>query len=107
MVIDVSSSADQPLALVNPEILMLSDAKVNKSEGCLSVPGVNEKVQRASEIRFRALDAQGEAFEMEAEGLLAACVQHEIDHLNGKLFVDYLSGLRRKRIRQKAQKNQR
>ena len=107
VVIDVSSSADQPLVLVNPEILTLSDAKVNKSEGCLSVPGVNEKVQRASKIRFRALDAQGEAFEMEAEGLLAACVQHEIDHLNGKLFVDYLSGLRRKRIRQKAQKNQR
>ena len=107
VVIDVSSSADQPLALVNPEILMVSDNTVKMSEGCLSVPGVNEKVQRAAKIQFRALNAQGELFEMEAEGLLAACVQHEIDHLNGKLFVDYLSGLNRQRIRQKVQKNRR
>jgi peptide deformylase len=105
VVIDVSSSADQPLVLVNPEILTRQGNQVEMSEGCLSVPGINEKVKRASVIQFRALNRDGELFEMEAEGLLAACVQHEIDHLDGKLFVDYLSGLKRQRIRQKVKKN--
>ena len=77
------------------------------NEGCLSVPGVYEKVRRADHIRFRALDRAGEPFEMEAQGLLAVCVQHEIDHLDGKLFVDYLSSLKRQRIRKKLEKEAR
>lgn len=104
--IDISEEHDQPLALVNPEILE-KDGIEEMSEGCLSVPGVFENVKRADHIRFRALDRDGNAFEMEAEGLLAVCVQHEIDHLDGKLFVDYLSSLKRQRIRKKMEKEAR
>ena len=104
--IDISDHRDQPLCLVNPEILELA-GNVETEEGCLSVPGVYEFVERAEWIRARALGRDGEVFEFEAEGLLAVCVQHEIDHLDGKLFVDYLSQLKRQRIRKKAQKQQR
>jgi len=104
--IDISEHGDQPLCLVNPEILALSGT-VETEEGCLSVPGIYESVERADWIRARALDRDGQPFEFEAEGLLAVCVQHEIDHLDGKLFVDYLSQLKRQRIRKKASKQQR
>ena len=104
--IDISERSDQPLCLVNPEILDLT-GRVETEEGCLSVPGIYESVERADWIRARALDRDGQPFEFEAEGLLAVCVQHEIDHLDGKLFVDYLSQLKRQRIRKKASKQQR
>ncbi len=104
--IDISEERDQPLALINPEILE-RDGVEEMDEGCLSVPGVYEKVRRANHIRFRALDRDGQPFEEEAEGLLAVCVQHEIDHLDGKLFVDYLSSLKRQRIRKKLEKEAR
>ncbi len=104
--IDISEQGDRPLCLINPEILELA-GNVETEEGCLSVPGIYEFVERAEWIRARALDRDGEPFEFEADGLLAVCVQHEIDHLDGKLFVDYLSQLKRQRIRKKAQKQQR
>ncbi len=104
--IDISEERNQPLALVNPEILE-KDGIEEMSEGCLSVPGVFENVKRAEHIRFKALDREGNEFEMEADGLLAVCVQHEIDHLDGKLFVDYLSNLKRQRIRKKLEKEAR
>jgi len=106
VVIDVSEEKDQPLCLINPEILKLEGIE-EMEEGCLSVPGIYETVQRADKIRFRALDRDGNAYESEADGLLAVCVQHEIDHLDGKLFVDYLSQLKRTRIRKKLEKEQR
>jgi peptide deformylase len=101
--IDISEHGDQPLCLVNPEILELAGS-IETEEGCLSVPDRYELVERADWVRARALDRDGRAFEFEAEGLLAVCVQHEIDHLDGKLFVDYLSRLKRQRILKKAQK---
>ncbi|RMG36931.1 MAG: peptide deformylase [Gammaproteobacteria bacterium] len=104
--IDISEQHDQPLTLINPEILE-RDGIEEMDEGCLSVPGVYEKVRRAERIRFRALDRDGRSFEQEADGLLAVCVQHEIDHLDGKLFVDYLSNLKRQRIRKKLEKEAR
>ena len=103
VVIDISEDKDQPLCLVNPEILE-RDGIEQMEEGCLSVPGVYELVTRADHIRMRALDRDGNSFEMEAEGLLAVCIQHELDHLDGKLFVDYLSSLKRQRIRKKLEK---
>ncbi|MDX1698872.1 MAG: peptide deformylase [Thiohalobacterales bacterium] len=103
IVIDVSEEKDQPLCLINPEILEL-DGVEEMEEGCLSVPGVYETVQRAEKIRVRALDRDGNPFELETDGLLAVCIQHEIDHLDGKLFVDYLSQLKRTRIRKKLEK---
>jgi peptide deformylase len=106
IVIDVSEAKDQPLCLINPEILEL-DGVEEMEEGCLSVPGVYEVVQRADRVRLRALDRTGQPFEMQAEGLLAVCIQHEIDHLDGKLFVDYLSQLKRTRIRNRLEKEQR
>ena len=106
VVIDVSEKKDQPLCLINPEILQLEGIE-EMEEGCLSVPGVYETVQRAEKISFRALDLDGNAYESEADGLLAVCIQHEIDHLDGKLFVDYLSQLKRTRIRKKLEKEQR
>jgi peptide deformylase len=106
VVIDVSEEKDQPLCLINPEILELEGVE-EMEEGCLSVPGVYEVVQRADRVRLRALDRNGESFEMQADGLLAVCIQHEIDHLDGKLFVDYLSQLKRTRIRQRLEKEQR
>ena len=106
IVIDISEDRSQPLALVNPEILA-KDGEEEMDEGCLSVPGVYETVQRAERIRVRALDREGKAFELDVDGLLAVCIQHEIDHLDGKLFVDYLSSLKRQRIRKKLEKESR
>jgi peptide deformylase len=106
IVIDVSEEKDQPLCLINPEILEL-DGIEEMEEGCLSVPGVYERVQRADRVRVSALDRDGQKVEIEANGLLAVCIQHEIDHLDGKLFVDYLSQLKRTRIRKKLEKEQR
>jgi peptide deformylase len=106
IVVDTSEDRSQALALVNPEILE-KQGEEEMDEGCLSVPGVYETVQRAERIRVRALDRDGKAFEMDADGLLAVCIQHEIDHLDGKLFVDYLSNLKRQRIRKKLEKEAR
>ena len=106
IVIDISEDRSQPLALINPEILA-RDGEEEMDEGCLSVPGVYETVQRAERVRVRAQDREGNAFEMDADGLLAVCIQHEIDHLDGKLFVDYLSSLKRQRIRKKLEKESR
>jgi peptide deformylase len=106
VVIDVSEEKDQPLCLINPEILALEGVE-EMEEGCLSVPGVFETVQRADQVRLRALDRNGQSVEIQASGLLAVCIQHEIDHLDGKLFVDYLSQLKRTRIRKKLEKEQR
>ena len=106
IVIDVSEDRSETLALVNPEILE-RHGEEEMDEGCLSVLGFYETVQRAEKIRFRALDRDGQVFEREADGLLAVCIQHEIDHLDGKLFVDYLSSLKRQRIRKKLEKGAR
>jgi peptide deformylase len=106
VVIDISVEKNQPLYLINPEILEL-DGVEEMEEGCLSVPGVYESVQRADRVRIRSLGRDGEPFERQADGLLAVCIQHEIDHLDGKLFVDYLSQLKRTRIRKKLEKEQR
>ena len=106
LVVDVSEDKNQPLVFINPEILQ-RDGVEEMEEGCLSVPGIYDKVQRAERIKVRALDRDGNRFELEADGLLAVCIQHEIDHLDGKLFVDYLSSLKRQRIRKKLEKAQR
>jgi peptide deformylase len=106
IVVDVSDDSDQPMGLINPEILTQEGSEVMQ-EGCLSVPGVYEDVERAERIRVRALDRHGKAIEFDADGLLAVCIQHEIDHLNGKLFVDYLSDLKRQRIRKRVEKEER
>ncbi len=103
LVADISDDKSTPLVLINPEILSRDGVEITE-EGCLSVPGVYENVERAEHITFRALDRDGKGIEMEARGLLAVCVQHECDHLDGKLFVDYLSELKRQRIRKRAQK---
>lgn len=106
MVIDVSEEKDQPMVFINPEIVEHSGME-EMEEGCLSIPGIYEKVQRAEWIKVRALDRNGEPFDMEADGLLSVCIQHEMDHLEGKLFVDYLSELKRGRIRKKLEKQSR
>lgn len=106
IVVDTSDDRSQPLALINPEILE-KHGEEEMDEGCLSVPGVYETVKRAESIRVRFLDRDGEAIEMDVDGLLAVCIQHEIDHLDGKLFVDYLSNLKRQRIRKKLEKEAR
>lgn len=103
MVIDVSEESDTPLTFINPRIV-LAEGKGEMQEGCLSIPGVYETVKRPSEVRVEALDREGNPFEMDADGLLAVCIQHEIDHLDGKLFVDYLSTLKRNRIRKRMEK---
>lgn len=105
VVIDVSEDKDDPLTLINPEIVR-TEGKLAGEEGCLSIPGVYENVDRAEAIVFRALDRDGVSYEMEADGLLAVCVQHEVDHLDGKLFVDYLSALKKRRIRKKMLKHE-
>ena len=105
IVVDVSPDHDQPMCFINPEIVW-RDGLEEMEEGCLSVPGVYETVQRAEMIRFRALDLDGRRIDQEVDGLLAVCIQHEIDHLDGKLFVDYLSNLKRTRIRKKLEKAQ-
>jgi peptide deformylase len=106
LVLDVSELKDTPLVFINPEIEVLDPEPFGYEEGCLSVPGYYDLVTRPRKVRVKALDRNGEAFEMEAEGLLAVCVQHEVDHLDGKLFVDYLSILKRQRIKNKLLKDQ-
>ena len=104
IVVDVTENHGQPLCFINPEIIE-TEGEETMDEGCLSVPGFFETVQRAEKIRVKALNENGEVFEMDAEGLLAVCIQHEIDHLDGKLFVDYISPLKRNRIRKKLEKD--
>lgn len=106
IVIDISESRDQLQIFINPEIFH-KEGMQEREEGCLSVPGIYEPVIRANWIRMRALDRHGKPLEIEAEGLLATCLQHEIDHLDGKIFVDYLSRLKQARIRKKLEKQQR
>lgn len=106
IVLDISENKDQPLALINPTLLT-HQGEAESEEGCLSVPGVYDIVQRAERIRVSALDRNGDSLVFDAEGLLAICIQHEIDHLDGKLFVDYLSPLKRNRIRKKLEKQAR
>jgi len=100
IVIDLSESRSNPLTLINPEILE-KDGLQHMDEGCLSVPGIYEPIDRAKHIKVSALNKLGEPFELEAEDLLAVCIQHEMDHLKGKVFVDYLSSLKQQRIRKK------
>ena len=104
VVIDVSEDKSQPLVFINPEITVLDPETSEYDEGCLSVPGFYETVVRPGHIRVNALDRNGQAFEMEPQGLLAVCIQHELDHLNGKLFVDHISPFKRSRIRAKLEK---
>ncbi len=103
LVMDVSEEKNEPKVLINPEILV-SEGDEEMDEGCLSVPGYYETVRRAEKVTVRAQDADGEFFELSADGLEAVCIQHEIDHLEGKLFVDYISRLKRDRIRKKLEK---
>jgi peptide deformylase len=107
IVIDLSEEKDQPLVFINPQLEILDHATEDYDEGCLSVPGFYETVNRPRRIRVRALNREGVEQQIEAEGLLAVCVQHEIDHLQGKLFVDYLSTIKRQRIRGKLVKQHR
>jgi peptide deformylase len=106
IVLDVSEERDRPLVLINPELLKLEGSGPGE-EGCLSLPGIYDKLTRATNIRVRALNLEGETFEMDADGLLAVCIQHEMDHLEGKLFVDYLSELKRQFIRRRLEKERR
>lgn len=103
VVMDVSEDQDTPYVMINPEITY-KEGSVISEEGCLSVPGNYAKVERAEKIKVKALNRDGEEYEFEAEGLLGKCVQHELDHLEGKLFVDYLSPLKRQRIKKKLDK---
>jgi peptide deformylase len=104
IVIDVTEDRSQPIVLINPEIVNREGVEETE-EGCLSVPGIYDKVRRAEKVRVRTLDRNGKQIEMDADGLLAVCIQHEMDHLDGKLFVDYLSELKRTRIRKKLEKD--
>ena len=103
IVMDISEEKNEPICLINPEIIEKVGTEESE-EGCLSVPGFFEKVTRAEQIKIRALSRDGESFEMEADDLLAVCIQHEMDHLEGKLFVDYLSTFKRNRIKSKLEK---
>ena len=105
--IDVSEERNAPLVLINPEITWASDEKVVTDEGCLSVPGIYDGVERAAAIKVTALDAEGKSRTVEADGILAVCIQHEMDHLLGKVFVEYLSPLKRNRIKTKMLKARR
>ena len=107
IVIDISDERNQPLVFINPEIEVLDSDMREYDEGCLSVPGFYEPVARPAHVRVRALDRDGNPFELTPDDLLAVCIQHEIDHLRGKLYVDYLSALKRNRIRRKLEKQQR
>ncbi|HBD20103.1 MAG TPA: peptide deformylase [Arenimonas sp.] len=106
LVLDVSEDKSRPMVFINPEILSADGHQVYQ-EGCLSVPGIYADVKRANQIRVRALDRNGEVFELDADGLLAVCIQHEMDHLAGKVFVDYLSPLKREQVKKKLAKQQR
>ena len=107
IVMDTSEAHDQPLVLINPQITERSDEMSISEEGCLSVPQIYDRVERHARVKVQALDLEGQPFEMEAEGLSAVCVQHEMDHLLGKVFVEYLSPLKRNRIRTKMLKKSR
>ena len=107
IVIDVSEERDQRLVLINPELVWTSDERVKGDEGCLSVPGIYDGVERAERVKVCALDEQGQAREIEADGLLAVCIQHEMDHLMGKVFVEYLSPLKKNRIKTRLLKAER
>ncbi|HCJ27808.1 MAG TPA: peptide deformylase [Pseudomonas sp.] len=104
VVMDLSEDKSEPRVFINPEFEFLTDEMEQYQEGCLSVPGFYENVDRPQKVKVKALDRDGQAFELIAEGLLAVCIQHECDHLNGKLFVDYLSNLKRDRIKKKLEK---
>ena len=106
VIIDISEEKNSLMALINPEIIKMN-GKTMWEEGCLSVPGIYEEVERAERVKVRAFDAKGQVFELEADGLLAICIQHELDHLDGKVFVEKLSKLKLSRIVQKLKKNQR
>lgn len=106
LVLDVSEDQSRPMVFINPEILSAEGHQVYQ-EGCLSVPGIYADVKRANSVRVKALDRDGKEFEIEADGLLAVCIQHEMDHLAGKVFVDYLSPLKREQVRKKLAKQQR
>lgn len=106
VVMDVSEEQNEPRVFINPEIVNKEGSTISE-EGCLSVPGNYAKVDRAEKVTVKALDGEGKPYELEADGLLAICIQHELDHLNGKLFVDYLSPLKRQRIRKKLEKEAR
>jgi peptide deformylase len=106
LIIDISEARDQLQVFINPEIVE-SSGEIETEEGCLSVPGIYDKVRRAERVQVRALNTQGEIFTLQAEGLLAVCIQHEIDHLDGKVFVEYLSRLKQQRIVAKLRKQQR
>ncbi len=107
IVIDVSETRDELRVLINPEIVWASEEKQVYDEGCLSVPGIYDGVERPARVRVKAVDAEGKALEFDADGLLAVCVQHEMDHLMGKVFVEYLSPLKRNRIKTRLQKEER
>lgn len=107
VVIDTSEDRNQPLVIINPEIVWASPETEVGDEGCLSVPGIYDKVARAEQVRVRALNPRGETIEFDADGLLAVCVQHELDHLDGKVFVEYLSQLKQTRIKGKLAKKAR
>ncbi len=104
IVMDLSEEKNKPLVFINPKVTVLEGELEKMQEGCLSVPGFYEDISRIEHVLIEALDRNGKAFSLEAEGLLAVCIQHEMDHLNGKLFVDYLSGLKRNRIKKKLEK---
>ncbi|MEJ2419342.1 MAG: peptide deformylase [Exilibacterium sp.] len=107
VVIDISEEKNDPLVFINPEITVLDEERFEYDEGCLSIPGFYETVDRPRHVRVKALDRNGEEFTLEPDGLLAVCIQHEVDHLNGKLFVDYISPIKRQRIRKKLEKQHR
>jgi peptide deformylase len=107
VVIDTTETHDELRVFVNPEIIWASDEKQVYDEGCLSVPGIYDGVERPAQVKVRAQDAKGDTFELDCEGLLAVCIQHEMDHLMGKVFVEYLSPLKRNRIKAKLQKEER
>jgi len=107
MIIDTSETCDNLRVFINPEIVWASEEKQVYEEGCLSVPGIYDGVERPERVRVRALDVEGKPFELEADGLLAVCIQHEMDHLKGKVFVEYLSPLKRNRIKTKLLKEER
>ncbi|HYC41524.1 MAG TPA: peptide deformylase [Noviherbaspirillum sp.] len=107
IVIDVSETHDQLQVFINPEVVWASEERQVYDEGCLSVPGVYDGVERPSRVKVRAYDLEGKQFEVDADGLLAVCIQHEMDHLKGKVFVEYLSPLKRNRIKTKLQKEER
>ena len=105
VVIDVSEDRNEPMVLINPEIVWMNDERVKGEEGCLSVPGIYDGVERATQVKVKAMDEHGHTREIAAEGLLAVCIQHELDHLLGKVFVAYLSPLKRDRIKTKMLKS--